>query len=168
MKRSLFYCCILFALTANIDAQKKKAWKKYLFTCSSAFVSGAMDGTIEAINYHYYDGFKLRCPKANDQYWDPALSWKNKYKNYDPQQGEKFAGSTTFFVAATDGYHVLRGGKRCLEAGALAWYMNDVYCDTLMTKKRKFKKVIFDFLLLSAVRSVGFHFTYSWMFRKQG
>ena len=165
MKKVAVYLLIGLFSVLSCEAQKK--WKKYLFTCSSAFVSGTIDGAIESISFHYENGFKLRCTKANDLFWDPAVSWKNKYKNGDPKQGEKFTGSTTVFVAATDGYHVLRGSKRCIEATTLAWYMNDVYCDTLRTKKKKFKKVLLDFLILSAVRSVGFHFSYTFLFRKQ-
>jgi len=50
-------------------------------------LSGMLDGTVEGITWHYEEGFKPRCPKANDYFWNPALSWKNKYKNGDPQQG---------------------------------------------------------------------------------
>lgn len=32
--------------------------------------------------------------------------WKNKWKNGDRAQGERFPGSSTFFVAYTDGWHL--------------------------------------------------------------
>lgn len=38
-------------------------------------------------------------------WWDPVNSWKNKYKNGDPQDGPLFWGSTTVFVWMTDGWH---------------------------------------------------------------
>lgn len=36
---------------------------------------------------------------------DPLQSWKNKWKNGDPKQGEAFPGSSTVFVFVTDGWH---------------------------------------------------------------
>lgn len=42
----------------------------------------------------------------NPQFWNPVLSWKNKYKNGDKKQGEKFLGSSTIFVSLTDGWHL--------------------------------------------------------------
>lgn len=38
-------------------------------------------------------------------WWNPNISWKNKYKNNDPTQGPKFFGSTTFLVWLTDAWH---------------------------------------------------------------
>ena len=37
--------------------------------------------------------------------WFAEDSWKNKYKNRDFNQGEKFFGSTTFLVFITDFWH---------------------------------------------------------------
>ena len=37
--------------------------------------------------------------------WFSEDSWKNKYKNRDAKQGEKYFGSTTFFVFITDFWH---------------------------------------------------------------
>ena len=41
----------------------------------------------------------------NQNWWNPSISWKNKYKNQDPKQGPKFFGSTTFLVFITDAWH---------------------------------------------------------------
>ena len=42
------------------------------------------------------------------QFFDVRVSWKNKYKNGDPEQGAKFFGSETFFVFLTDGWHLAK------------------------------------------------------------
>lgn len=39
-------------------------------------------------------------------FWNPQTSWKRKYKNGDPKQGELFLGSTTIFVSLTDAWHL--------------------------------------------------------------
>lgn len=39
-------------------------------------------------------------------FWIKNLSWKNKWKNGDFKQGEKFFGSSRWFVALTDAWHL--------------------------------------------------------------
>jgi hypothetical protein len=154
----------LFTLAIPAKAQKKR-WKDYLITGTSMLASGALDGTIETISYHYESGFRPHFRNINDQFWNPAVSWKNKYKNGDPCYGPKFTGSTTFFVGATDGYHMLRGTKRMLGAGTLAYYMNQTCQETHLTRKQRTKRMVTDFLVLSAIRCVGFTLTYSVVFK---
>ena len=42
----------------------------------------------------------------NPNYFNPTVSWKNKYKDGDYTKGAKFFGSTTFFVMFTDFWHL--------------------------------------------------------------
>lgn len=39
-------------------------------------------------------------------YWVKSKSWVNKWKNGDPKQGEKFWGSSRWFVSFTDAWHL--------------------------------------------------------------
>lgn len=43
------------------------------------------------------------------QWWNPDTSWKLKWKNGNPSEGEKFPGSSTIFVRFTDGFHFFQG-----------------------------------------------------------
>jgi hypothetical protein len=54
------------------------------------------------LQFHYNESYFVR---LNPKFWDPQISWTNKYKNNDPKQGEKFFGSTTFLVMLSDGFH---------------------------------------------------------------
>jgi hypothetical protein len=164
MKKILFLTFILLSTTFSF-AQKN--WKRYLFTGTSMFVSGALDGTIESISYHYNNGFKLRCKHVNDQFWNPAVSWQNKYKNGDCNQGPKFTGSTNMFAFTTDAYHLLRTGKRAINGLTVAYYMNEScnYRKTV-TKKQMWKRTLKDFAILTAIRCIGFNTTYSLLFRR--
>ncbi|MEI6020517.1 MAG: hypothetical protein WCR21_05255 [Bacteroidota bacterium] len=121
-KSLLILVAALLLNAQNMQSQKK--WKDYLFAGSAMFVSGMLDGTIESISYHYENGFKQRIPNANDKFWNPAVSWKNKYMNNDPIMGPKFLGSTTIFACTTDAYHLLRTTKRSIDAVTLVYYMN--------------------------------------------
>lgn len=159
----------------EINAQRK--WKDYLFTGSAMFASGMIDGTIESINYHYENGFKKRCPNANDQFWNPAISWKNKYKNGNSEDGPRFTGSTNILVCTTDGYHMLRASKRSIDVLALSYYFNKNYIKISeknyeydlkdlrkFNKRKRWKNIATDFIVLSAIRCVGFNVTYSLLF----
>src|ERR1043165_6775992 len=154
---------ILFILLSTIKGQSQGSrWKDYLFTGSSMLASGMLDGTTEAISFHYESGFRPRFKNLNDQFWNPAVSWTNKYKNGDPCQGEKFRGSTTFFVGSTDAYHMLRGTKRAIDGATLVYYF-DKSCRgqiSKRTRKQNIKRKVTDFIVLSAIRSVGFTLTY--------
>ena len=68
------------------------------------FLAGAVNGVNQDILFHYHE-FESTFPNANPQFWDPDISWRNKYLNGDPTQGEKFLGSSTIFAGFTDGYH---------------------------------------------------------------
>mgnify|MGYP006921345366 CR=1 FL=1 len=44
--------------------------------------------------------------KGNPLFWHKNKSWQNKWKNGDKKQGEKFWGSSRWFVAQTDAWHL--------------------------------------------------------------
>lgn len=56
----------------------------------------------DKIQFHYH---KSVFKKLNN-FWNPEYSWKNKYKEGNPDKGPKFPGSTTIFIALTDAWHL--------------------------------------------------------------
>jgi hypothetical protein len=157
---------LLFALMyIGVSAVKaQRPWKEYLVPGTLMFLSGLTEGTNEALAFHYRQGFKRCFPGASDQFWDPSVSWKNKYKNNDPSQGPRFPGSTEVFVAFTDGYHMMRTSKLIMDMGALTYCANSNHKEKGKYRFINWKTVAQDFIVLSALRTIGFHVTYSWMF----
>lgn len=49
-------------------------------------------------------------------FWDPAQSWRNKYKNYPTDQRPKFPFAKTLLVWATDGWHLFKQGMLTFQA----------------------------------------------------
>ena len=41
-------------------------------------------------------------------FWSKEDSWRRKWKNGNPREGEAFWGSSTFLVWLTDGWHLLK------------------------------------------------------------
>ena len=124
-------------------------------TIPFALFAGICDGLSQTL-YAHYGSFENRFPNANDQYWNPYVSWTNKYENNDPNLGEKFPGSTPLFVFTTDAYHLFRTINKVnlLTLGALEF-----------SEKRPLLNYAIDFILYSAVYSAGFTLTYQVFFK---
>lgn len=62
------------------------------------------------------------------RYWIKSMSSPNKWKDGDPRKGEKFFGSSRWFVSLTDAWHVfgfvfrVSYGTAFLAIGSLALY----------------------------------------------
>ena len=68
-------------------------------------LAGLAEAVMDTIQFHYsisiFSKFKAK-------FWDPTISWRNKYKGGEPAAGPKFWGSTTIFVGLTDGWHLFK------------------------------------------------------------
>jgi len=122
----------------------------------TSFLSGASDGTAETLRDHYQE-FKITFPNANDQFWNPDISWKNKYKNGDYRQGPKFPLSTTVFVWTTDGYHLMRFSKNTLLVATIALHTR---------QKRSFKNHLLNVALHTISYHLGFNTAHKLVFRR--
>lgn len=69
------------------------------------FISAVAKSIMDKISFHYSTSIFPKLTKA-ENFWNPQFSWRNKYKNGDPKQGEKFLGSSTIFVSLLDGWHL--------------------------------------------------------------
>ena len=65
-------------------------------------LSGFFNSIMDVIRYRWN---KSIFNGINDKWMNPSISWKNKWKNGDINQGEKFFGSSTFLVFLTDFWH---------------------------------------------------------------
>lgn len=84
------------ALCKSLHAQQFKL-KEHIAPAILVFVAGTAEGVMDGLQFHY-DG--------NHPFWQPDISWRNKYKGGDPANGKTFAGK--YFVAATDGWHLMK------------------------------------------------------------
>ena len=62
-------------------------------------ISACANGVMDYLQFHYY---------KNNTFWNPKLSWVNKYKNNDKKQGDRFPFSTTILVFLSDGWHLMQ------------------------------------------------------------
>ena len=62
-------------------------------------VAGLSEGVMDYLQFRY-DG--------ESKFWNPELSWVNKWKDRDPRKGERFFLSSTALVFLTDGWHLMK------------------------------------------------------------
>jgi len=153
---ALLMCSLASHAQYNIGIEPKtishwKMDKNKIITGSLVFMAGASKGFNETLMFHW-DAFHQKFPHANPNWYDPQLSWKNKYKDGDPAKGAKFPLSTTMLVATTDQYHLNNFINKT------AWV------STIMIKmsegKKSFKHYFLDMLYYTACHQMGFALTY--------
>ena len=67
------------------------------------FVAGICKSIMNITQFHFNNS--IFSTFKNQKWFNPSISWKNKWKNGDPKQGEKFLGSSNIFVWVTDAWH---------------------------------------------------------------
>lgn len=68
------------------------------------FLAGMFKAVMDVLQFHYS---KSIFEHHSDKFWDPSVSWINKWKNSSAVT-PRFFGSTTFLVWVTDGWHLFQ------------------------------------------------------------
>jgi len=128
-------------------------YKKAILPASLAFTSGVAYGFHETSVHHpdRYPG------NWNKQFWDNRESWRNKYRNGDPNCGPAYFGSTTFLAWTTDAKHLFGTVHRVSMFG------------TGVTLTIGQRRPVWHYLADAGIGfvafSTGFHATYSLLFK---
>lgn len=134
----LFFAALI--LWAN--ACNGQELKKHIAPAALVFVSGAFEGVMDHLDHHY---------DKPDQFWNPDISWTNKYKNHDPAQGKTFAGK--YLVFTTDGWHLMKFGRNLtMFAGFTVKVVTD--------EKKKWYWYLIEGAAYWAVNRAGFNLMY--------
>jgi len=113
--------------------------------------AGICNAAMDVLDFYYSDSIFI---SWKPQSWiDPSKSWKNKWKNGDKSQGERFLGSSTIFVFVTDFWH---------------------FCEFLMMLSVCFAIVFYsplivwwaDIMFLFAAYSISFEIFFKYIFTK--
>ena len=149
---------MLIILLPSIQLNAQSIFRKYVVSSSLLFAGGCSDGMAETMKFRYPE-FKKVFPNSSDQFWDPSISWENKYKNNNPLEGPKFFGSTTIFVGVTDSYHMTRTLRNSFVFGAIAFKIGE--------PKQKWYIYVSEFVAGGLIYKAGFWTTYEVMFHKK-
>ena len=72
-------------------------------------LAGIANAVMDKLQFHWSKSIFTNGTKYKEQFWNPAISWKNKYKpGLDSYKLEKFKFSTTALVFLTDAWHLFQ------------------------------------------------------------
>ncbi len=157
MQLRLLLILLILNLSNLSYSQLKWNYTRTLSGFGIGLIGGVANGYNETLTHHY-NRFKKVHPNANDNFWDPKLSWKRKYANWDNgDYREAYFGSKTFLVWTTDPYHfsstlsntAMVGGTFVITFG----------------EKREWWEYVIDFTSMFIGRSIGFHTIYSVIYK---
>ncbi|MEO5947381.1 MAG: hypothetical protein ABIP79_11240 [Chitinophagaceae bacterium] len=135
----------------QLPPQRWKLSKNHVITGALIFTAGMAKGFNETLQFHW-KSFRHKNPGANPKWFNPAVSWRNKYENNDPNAGAKFPLSTSLLVMFTDQYHLNNFVNRLAWGSALVVKIGE--------KKKPLKQYLLDMLYYTACHQVGFGLTY--------
>ena len=135
----------------RLQQQKWKISSNHLWTGGLVFLAGASKGFNETLQFHWKE-FKRQFPKARTQWFNPGVSWRNKYKNGDPDGGAKFPLSTSVLIMFTDQYHLNNFINKAAWGTAMVIKIGE--------GKKPFKQYLLDFLYYTLCHQSGFAVTY--------
>lgn len=131
-----------------------------------SILAGLADGTRDVLSFRYSrsvfpQGAGEQVLGAGEVFWNPAISWRNKWKNGDPAQGERFWGSSTFLVWTTDAWHLLQ--FIMLTAFQLA-----IALPVIRLLQLRWWWVLIAIIPLKLAFSLGFTAMFSWALLRRG
>lgn len=114
-------------------------------------LSGAASGLMDGISFHPQD-YNVEW----DEFWDPQISWKNKYVNRDEEQGRiKWLWNTVNKpVFLTDGWHLLKS----IQINCMSFSMTCLFSSSY--DEISWKLFILAFLIISLIFRAGFKIMY--------
>ena len=135
----------------------KKYWKKILISALFVAMAATMNAGMDELDHHFEQSF---ASEWNQQFWNPAISWQNKYINHDVNQG-RIKWNLLLFevnkpVVFTDGWHLLK----------MFMIIFIVLSIAIWIKGKLYLKLIY-FLLLGVVWNISFETFYSKILRKK-
>lgn len=149
MRALLLSLCML--LLCSLSAQQKYNWRRAIAPASLSLVSGAAWGLHEKTMHHWTE-FQQRFPRANAKYWNPAISWQNKYVNWPEDKTRR--SMPVFF---TDAKHLLASTTQVAAFSAGA-------CITL-GENRPWWHYVLDAGISFAAYSAGNYITFDLLYR---
>ena len=78
-----------------------------MLTLIFVFLAAVCNAVMDVITYRFDTSIFSKVVRLK-WFIDPKVSWRNKYKNEDPNQGPNFPFSTTILCAITDLWHLTK------------------------------------------------------------
>lgn len=77
-----------------------------IIICLALLIASAIAKSVmDTLTFHF-DTSVFALSRKHRSWLDPRVSWKRKYKNGNKEEGERFWGSSRWFVMFTDAWHM--------------------------------------------------------------
>tara|TARA_Y100000401_G_C8325855_1_gene228230 strand:+ start:8446 stop:8835 length:390 start_codon:yes stop_codon:yes gene_type:complete len=129
-----------------------------MITLSCIILAGISNAIMDKISFHYDNSIFKNT--SIEQWANPKLSWKNKWKNGDRKNGERFIGSSTIFVWTTDLWHLAQSFMITFFCLGIVFYQPfiDIGISWL--------NLIIDFIIYKTTFSLVFELFFSKIFKR--
>lgn len=122
MKKLLFIVCLLFSTLATFGQglfpkDFSYSLERVIHSAGIQFGAGFFNGVGDNLQFHYSQTVFPQGPGekflwGGQQYWNPNLSWRNKYEDWPRDRSEAFPLSTSALVWTTDAWHLTNSLER--------------------------------------------------------
>ena len=85
-------------------------------------LAGIFNAAMDVASFYWHESVFNNGNEKFAHFTNPKMSWMNKYKDFDPEKGPKFPGSTTIFVWTTDLWHLCKSLMLLCFAFAILFY----------------------------------------------
>ncbi|WP_020527913.1 hypothetical protein [Flexithrix dorotheae] len=99
-------------------------FKNNLLTVVMVFLAGMSNGVMDTLQFHYGKSIFNNSVKFEQEFWNPDISWKNKYQDFPKDKSPRFPGSITIFVWLTDGWHFFQAAMLIFFLLSIILYKN--------------------------------------------
>lgn len=126
-----------------------KPLNNFISGIASLLLAGFFSATKDGVSTHYVF-LKSKFPRINDYYFNPNLSWLNKWAAADKIGVERFYQSSRLLVALTDWWHMAGFIYVTLIALSIAFFINSDF----------YTKGVFKFIIAACMFKVFFNLGY--------
>ena len=120
------------------------------------FFAAACKGICDSLQFHYDTSFAAEY--ENEQFWNPQVSYKNKWEGGMKANGERFPGSSTVFVWTTDAWHLFQTVQYALIRLAVTLLLVLPFS---ITREPRLWHSVAVYAALWVVQAAGFHLFYT-------
>lgn len=150
----VLFCLIQLFGVPCICHKLHKSMNYIIASLTLLILSAIAKATQDVISFKYTTSRFALVKSERFQMWaNPALSWRNKYKNGDPKQGPRFPLATTLLVWVTDLFHLAQNIRITAQQLALALHLHVVI---LFVAPLPYWAIILDVILFKLAYGVGF------------
>jgi len=90
----------------SLPVPSRRLLRVAAFSVAMLVLAAASNAVMDTLSFRY--GRSVFSRLGHREWFDPSVSWPNKWKEGDPKKGEAFPLSSTALVATTDAWHLAK------------------------------------------------------------